>query len=272
MQGRLSPVIEGKIQSFPWQTWRDEFLKACSMQFRLMEWTLDMQNLHQNPIMTDVGRAEIKKLTTSTGVKIMSLTGDCFMQNPFWKKHGLERDKLCREFYEIVQACFECGITILVIPLVDNGGLDNLHQENILVDFLRASENFLLSKKIKIAFESEYSPDNLTNFIDKFNPDLFGINYDIGNSAALGFDPKEELRKYGKRIINVHIKDRKLGGTTVPLGRGNADFVNVFSGLAKICYGGNYILQTARADGDAHAEALSTYREQVKKWMPNYAS
>jgi hexulose-6-phosphate isomerase len=155
---------------------------------------------------------------------------------------------------------------------VDNGGLDNLHQENILVDFLRASENFLLSKKIKIAFESEYSPDNLTNFIDKFNPDLFGINYDIGNSAALGFDPKEELRKYGKRIINVHIKDRKLGGTTVPLGRGNADFVNVFSGLAKICYGGNYILQTARADGDAHAEALSTYREQVKKWMPNYAS
>lgn len=250
----------------------EEFVIASSMQFRLMEWTLDMNNLYQNPLMSNSGREEIKKLSISTGVKVVSLTGDCFMQNPFWKCNGLERDKLFREFYEIVQGCFECGICILVIPLVDNGRLENLQQEQILFDFLKSSENFLLSNKVKIAFESEYSPDNLTKFIDRFNPDLFGINYDIGNSAALGFDPKEELRKYGKRIINVHIKDRKLGGTTVPLGRGNADFINVFSELAKICYGGNYILQTARADGDEHAEVLSLYREQVKHWMPHYAS
>ena len=46
----------------------------------------------------------------------------------------------------------------------------------------------------------------LKTFIDQLSPDNYGINYDIGNSAAMGFDPKEEIQVYGQRILNVHIK------------------------------------------------------------------
>ena len=49
MQGRLSPVIDGKIQSFPWETWQSEIKIAKNIGFNMMEWTLDQHNLYENP-------------------------------------------------------------------------------------------------------------------------------------------------------------------------------------------------------------------------------
>jgi len=88
MQGRLSPIIDGKIQAFPWNSWMDEFSIAGKLRIPLMEWTLDQERLYENPLMNEVGRAEIRTLCRSNGIQIPSVTGDCFMQAPFWKVDG----------------------------------------------------------------------------------------------------------------------------------------------------------------------------------------
>jgi len=72
--------------------------------------------------------------------------------------------------------------------------------------------------------------------------------------------------------MNVHIKDRMLGGTTVPLGTGNANFEVIFSELSRLNYEGNFILQTARATSDEHAEVLSAYRDQAIAWLEHHAA
>ena len=79
-------------------------------------------------------------------------------------------------------------------------------------------------KKLIIIFESDYPPSELKRFIGKLPQELFGINYDIGNSASLGYNHQEELKAYGKNIYNIHVKDRVLYGETVPLGEGHANF------------------------------------------------
>lgn len=272
MQGRLSSMVDGKIQAFPWHSWRDEFLIAGSLCLSLMEWTLDQERLHENPLMTKVGRAEILSLCKTYGIQIPSLTGDCFMQAPFWKATGVARIKLENDFIAVAKSCSEAGVSILVVPLVDNGRLENIEQENELIKFLESQEIFFLAHEIRIAFESDFSPNELERFIKRLNPNIFGINYDIGNSASLGFDPKEEFIKYGKYIMNVHIKDRELGGTTVPLGLGNANFEIIFSELSRLNYKGNYILQTARAIGEDHAEVLSAYHDQVINWLKHHVA
>ena len=272
MQGRLSSMIDGKIQAFPWSSWRDEFSIARSLRIPLMEWTLDQERLYENPLMTEVGRVEILALCKSNGIQISSVTGDCFMQNPFWKAAGVERITLEEDFIAIAKSCYKVGVSILVVPLVDNGRLDNMKQENELVKFLKAHEIFFLSHQIKIVFESDFSPHELARFIKRLNPAVFGINYDIGNSAALNFDPKEEFGQYGERVMNVHVKDRVLGGTTVPLGFGNANFEAVFFELSKINYKGNFILQTARAADKEHAKTLSAYRDQTINWLKCHAA
>jgi hexulose-6-phosphate isomerase len=120
---------------------------------------------------------------------------------------------------------------------------------------------------VTIAFECDASPAAVADFIDRFPTDCFGINYDIGNSAALGYDCVEEIRLYGSRIVNVHIKDRVRGGTTVPLGTGAADLPLAFSTLESMRYGGRYILQTARALDNDHVGAIRSYRDRVLTWL-----
>ena len=67
----------------------------------------------------------------------------------------------------------------------------------------------------------------------------------------------------------MHVKDRKLGGTTVPLGTGSADLPRTLRLLRERGYAGNYILQTARAADGNHAEVLARYRDMVREWLAN---
>jgi hexulose-6-phosphate isomerase len=67
-----------------------------------------------------------------------------------------------------------------------------------------------------------------------------------------------ELNAYGHKILNVHVKDRKLKGTTVPLGSGDAKIKLVFSKLKEIQYSGGITMQAARGDND-----VSTAKEQL---------
>ena len=119
----------------------------------------------------------------------------------------------------------------------------------------------------KIVFESDFNPHRLHAFIQRLDSESFGINYDIGNSASLGYNVDDEFKAYGNSILNVHVKDRKYRGTTVPLGEGNANFNKVFEKLSEISYKGNFILQTARAIDDNHILPLIKYRDMTHKWM-----
>lgn len=272
MQGRLSEVIDGKIQAFPWRFWQEEFRQAREIEIALMEWTLDQDDLYKNPFMTAEGQKAIIRLSEETGLKIPSLTGDCFMQAPFWKSAPDNRKSLIDDFNAVVCACGSLNVQIVVVPLVDNGALTSEKEERYLIDVLAEHEPIFVANGVKIAFESDFAPIALERFIGKMNPNIFGINYDIGNSAALGFNINEEFSSYGYRILNVHIKDRPLGGTTVALGEGNADFETVFANLSECGYKGNYILQTARDASGQHSEVIKHYLDMTINWIAEYES
>lgn len=269
MQGRLSPLVNGRIQAFPADHWRQEFELAEAHGFPLMEWTIDADEMADNPLMTVRGREEIRILEKRHGVKVSSLTADCFMQEPFFKADGAEAARRMQSLERLLAACADLGLRFAVLPLVDNGRVETPDQARRLRDGLATLRTH--SGAPKIVFESDYPPSALAQFIANFPAERFGINYDIGNSAGLGFDPAAEFAAYAARIDNVHVKDRVLGGTTVPLGTGNADLPLVFRLLASSGYRGDVILQTARAaDGD-HAAALVGYRDRVKTWIEEAA-
>ena len=241
MQGRLCERVDGKIQAFPWRDWESEFPAAAAIDLHLMEWTLDQERLHENPLMTMEGQEKIRALCQHHDLAIPSLTGDCFMQAPFWKVDGQARANLQADFLAIGRACATVGIRMMVVPLVDNGRLESDEQENVLVDFLLAQQPFLAQHHLQVIFESDFIPAEFARFIARLPSERFGVNYDIGNSAALGFNPSEEFDAYGARVINVHVKDRMLHGTTVPLGTGNADFECVFGLLAHRDVGDDHV-------------------------------
>ena len=123
MQGRLSKIIDNKIQSFPEKYWKIEFKKANKLGLKSIEWTLDYKNLKNNPILTKKGHSKIKELSKQYSIKINSITGDCFMQKPFWKIKN--NKKLITDLKHIIDSCKLLGIKFIVVPLVDNGSIKN---------------------------------------------------------------------------------------------------------------------------------------------------
>lgn len=269
MQGRLCDRVDGKIQAFPWRDWEAEFPRAQALGLTLMEWTLDQERLYDNPLMTQAGRARIRELSARHAVRVLSLTGDCFMQAPFYKADGQARQALLADLQAILDASQEVGIRYVLVPLVDNGAITTTEHEEALLQGLLPLRERLAGAGMKIVFESDFPPARLAQFISRFPADAFGINYDIGNSASLGYAPGEEIASYGDRIDNVHVKDRVLHGTTVPLGTGNADFPAAFRALRQAGYAGHFVLQTARAEDNDHAGALARYRDMTVAWWRN---
>lgn len=270
MQGRLVDQLHGKIQAFPWNEWRLEFPRAFDMKLTKMEWTLDDERLFENPFVTKEGQEEILELMREYKVMVPSLTGDCFMQKPFWKACLRDRAELLEKLELVIQCSSILGLRFIVIPLVDSGQIETAEQMEVLKTTLFGHSDFMREKGLQVIFEADFPPKEYLNFINQFPRDLFNINYDIGNSASLGFNSAEEFGVYGSRIANVHVKDRLLGGTTVPIGSGSANFDLVFAGLSRLGYRGNFILQTARAPNRDHGKVLIDYASLTKGFLQRH--
>ena len=257
-------MVNGKIQAFPWLDWKEEFPQAETLGLHLMEWTLDQEKLEANPFNSPEGQREILKLMQKFDLKIPSLTGDNFMQAPFYKcSDSEEKNYLLKCLDLIIESCSKLQTRYIVLPLVDNGSIKSESEKEILLEELLRRSKKLREKNVVIIFESDLPPAELAEFISNFPSDVFGINYDCGNSASLGFRVREEFKAYSHRILNIHIKDRILGGTTVPLGTGNADFSGIFECIKHSDYRGNLILQTARDAEGNHKNALQKYVQFV---------
>ena len=258
MQGRLSPRIDGKIQAYPASTWQKEFEIAQEIGYAAIEWIVE-NPVETNALMTDSGKAEIKKVIASTGVRIDYVCADIFMQQPLVRM--TEETKLQNKEYlaSILKNAKEVGAIGVEIPFVDNSSIKNETEKQEFIDAMQDAFKLAKDIHIKISLETDLPPIDFKVLLENIDLDYVQANYDIGNSASLGFDPKEELEAYGVKILNVHVKDRKLGSTTVPLGTGNANINYVFQKLQEFGYSGGLTMQAARGEND-----IETAKEQLK--------
>lgn len=254
MQGRLSPIERDRIQTFPFANWKNEFKIAHKNNFFLIEWTIDTYNIDENPIFFDNGLKEIKDYQVKYSIHLDSVTCDFFMENPIFNKKDNKINSL-DYVIKLLENSRYLGIKYIVLPIVDFSSIKNQIDEAELIDRIN-----LISNKIpngsKILFETDFSPSHTLSFIKNFDKLKFGINYDTGNSANLGYNFKQEMESYYEYIDNIHIKDRKFNSHSVNLGNGDFLFYDFFLFLNKINYKGNLILQTARSKNNEHLDIL----------------
>jgi hexulose-6-phosphate isomerase len=249
MQGRLSPRIDGKIQAYPTNTWQKEFEIAQEICYAAIEWIVE-KPVEINALMTDSGKAKIKKVIASTGVRIDYVCADIFMQQPLVRMTKDTKSQNKEYLVTILNNAKEVGAIGVEIPFVDNSSIKNDKEIEEFIESMQ--EAFKLAKELdmKISLETDLPPLKFKELLEQIGLEFVQANYDIGNSASLGFDPEEELEAYGTRILNVHVKDRKLGGTTVPLGTGNANINLVLQKIQEFDYKGGLTMQAARGEND----------------------
>lgn len=270
MQGRLCPPVNGKIQAFPKNDWEKEFTRAEELGLDEIEFIFESEDYLKNPLYTDAGSRRIEDLVEKTGILVRYVCADYFMEKPFVRVPEEDRKKSIRILKTLIERCSLLGMTGIEIPLVDNSRLDTKEEKKTFISSLRECLAAAEEHNIRLELETSLSPTDFKSLLSEIDHPLVGANYDTGNSASLGYDPKEEMESYGKLIKNIHIKDRILRGGTVPLGEGDADFDSFFSNHAKLQYTGSYILQTARkADDLGAAKEYKTFLESYLKKYGN---
>ncbi len=268
MQGRLSPPVGGRIQAFPGNTWEQEFKEAATIGFDEIEFIFEAPDCKSNPLFTREGLHKIKRISDETGIQVNYVCADYFMERPFFRVSESDRDQSTETLKYLIKQCVKIEIKGIEIPLVDDSKIEAEEEVELLTECLRECLPVAETCNIKLVLETSLNPDDFKALLQRINHPLIGANYDTGNSASLGSDPEEEVLKLGKWIDNVHIKDRLLGGNTVPLGEGNTDFDLVFKTLGKISYKGSFILQAAR--GENKLEVASRYLAFVKHYVQKY--
>jgi hexulose-6-phosphate isomerase len=265
MQGRLVPQINGRIQAFPWDRWREEFTLARSYGFQSIEFIFESERYGENPLYRPEGRAELKDLIAGTEVPVSAVCADYFMDHPFFGVSAGEQSHSIDLLHRLIDAAADIGAQRVEIPCVDHASLRTEEDKRQVVEAVGGCLGHAERAGIEVVFETSLPPEEFRAFLERFRHPLVKANFDSGNSASLGYEPFHELSTLGKLISNVHIKDRLLHGTTVPLGTGNANFAAIFSSLAQVGYQGQFILQTAR-DPDDIGVALR-YRDMVKSYL-----
>jgi len=257
MQGRLSPRIDGKIQAYPEKSWQSEFHSAKEIGYSAIEWIVEGP-LEKNALMSEYGIESINQLISETGVKVEFVCADIFMQQPFVRVSNSTIEENKKYLNQILINAKKIGAVGVEIPFVDSSSIKNGVEKIELIS--RLQEGFELAGEIGIgiSLETDLDANAFQELLEIINLEHVKANYDIGNSASLGYDPMVELNAYGHKILNVHVKDRKLKGTTVPLGSGDANIKLVFSKLKEIQYSGGITMQAARGDND-----VSTAKEQL---------
>jgi len=260
MQGRLSCPKDNRIQFFPKDEWEVEFSSATQVGFDCIEWLYDLRDAKINPITTDEGIETAKTLSLKHGVQIRSLCAHCFIESPLAGANDAKLDELLRLIDWLFQRAKQLGVTRIVLPLEDASLLASSHEFDRQVEWMKQAVDFAEKAGLEIDLETTLDPLSLALFLDRLPHHLLKVNYDIGNSAGMGYKIEDEFSAYGQRIGSIHIKDKTLNGPTVAIGTGSADFSALTRLLHLINYDGDIVLEAARGlPGDELAWAMRNY-------------
>jgi len=263
MQGRLLPSTDGCFQCFPRKRWREEFSLAAEAGLDAIEWIYDFPGESDNPLGTDNGLAEIRRLSEKSDIAVVSVCADYFMECPLAKAGAAESEERINKLLWLLDRCKLAGICRVVLPFVDNSRIDSHADEGQAVLVLRRVLGHAEDADIELHLETSLDPQRFSSLLAKLPHPYLKVNYDSGNSASLGYDVREEIATYGDRIGSVHIKDRVRGGGTVPLGTGNAEIPVLLSQLFRIGYKGDFVMQIARGETGKELAWIRHNRELV---------
>ena len=135
-QGRLSRPVNGKIQSFPEKSWREEFYIANSIGFSLIEWIID-EDLN-NPIFKKNFNDELDFYKKSNNINVTSLSCDYFMHNSL----SAESENYNKESFEILDELISKVLPLnkinkLILPLINKTSLKKKILQRVMLKFLK---------------------------------------------------------------------------------------------------------------------------------------
>jgi L-ribulose-5-phosphate 3-epimerase len=247
VQGRSLSQIKDSIQYFP-VNWKEEFPIIESLGFDGIEWIFDKDSELTNPLLTKIGRNEMLNFSKKYNVKLENIVFDWFLVHPLLIDDEFNVEEKLKKFLFLLDASRQSGFKRIILPLMEKNSITD---KSVQKNFIRIIQNnvldYLEKWNIEIHLETSLSPSEEYNVLKKLNSKWVKSCFDMGNSASYGYDSEICIETISEYLGSVHIKDRKLHGSSVKLGEGNVNFNKVFESLNRINFCGPISFQIYRS-------------------------
>ncbi|MGC9194738.1 MAG: sugar phosphate isomerase/epimerase family protein [Syntrophobacteraceae bacterium] len=202
-----------------------------------------------------LGQKEIKEIRLALERNRMQISnlssfmlraiGDIY--HPSWiEADPALRSKRIEHTINSIELAHELGAeTISTGP---GGPLDGMEPEGAMKlfrDGLRQIESLAAKRKVKVLIEPEpelmiENSDQFKEFCKDMNPEIFGLNFDIGHFFCVWEDPAAKIVELKDYIGHFHLEDigRSRVHHHILLGDGALDFDSIFAAMEKIGYTG----------------------------------
>jgi L-ribulose-5-phosphate 3-epimerase len=270
MQGRLSPPVSFRLQAFPTGAWQEEFARARLCGLDTIEWLFEADDGRghsylENPLWSNAGRAEICRKVDETGIQVKTCCADYFLPHPFFRVTQAERLESIAVLNQLIANAALVGVQSILLPVLEISEMRTADEKALLLESLKGPLDLAAQMNICLGLETELPPEQYLALVEDAHHSALGVYYDTGNNAAQGHDIAADARKLGARLVGIHVKDRKRGGSSVLLGQGDADFHGFFAVVKEAGYRGPIILQTAF--GANYLEIASRHRHYVEECL-----
>ena len=241
MLGRLSAKYNKPLQSFPSDTWSEEFDRAVSLKLDCLEWVEDGLSDSINPLFSPTGREHLLKLQQDKKIFIDSICCHSFISGGLISSKKFVRQQWIERLQLILEWAREIGSKAIVIPLMEGSTINNSIKENIFLNSMYQIRSY--NNDVKILLETDLSAEHSLEILQKLNNDSFGLVYDLGNATQLQHDIYLDIQLLHNVIGEVHFKDKDLNHS-YRLGCGETNFKLAEKALRDFKWEGRCILET----------------------------
>jgi L-ribulose-5-phosphate 3-epimerase len=194
---------------------------------------------------TPVQRAALRRAIANTGVPIKTMCLSGHRRYPLGSASPETRQKALVILQRAIDFAADIGLTIVQVM-----GYDVFYEpvfsgtRTRFLDALTQGVCWAGAAGVMLALENtdlEFldSVEKGLCILDEINSPWLNLYPDMGNLAAAGYDPADELRMAAGSLVAIHVKDTLPGVVRgVPYGDGLVRFPEVFQTLAEIGFWG----------------------------------
>lgn len=191
-------------------------------------------------IWTATQRAELRQAVANTGIPIMTMCLSGHRKYPL----GSAQPEVRREALDILQRSIEFAADIGV-AIVQVMGYDVFYEPAFsgtrarFLEGLQQGVRWAGAAGVMLGLENTDlevvdSVEKGLQIVNALNSPWFHLYPDMGNLAAAGYDPPDQLRRAVGHLLAVHVKDTLPGVVRgVPFGQGIVPFCETFRALAE---------------------------------------
>ena len=259
-------------KALPFNTdWQGRLEMAQAAGFDFVEISIDETDHRQARLdWSAAERAGFRYAISATGVKVITLCLSCHRKFPYGSADPATRAKAHELMLKAIDFAVDTGIRTIQLA-----GYYVYYEDHLEDTRMRYRDGLAMALEeatkagVMLALENVDGNDVMSvstamAFVEEFNSPWFQVYPDIGNLAEHQLDVVAEIKRGKNHYVGLHVKDTRPGEPRrVPFGEGITPFVEAFTALNEIGYGGPVMLEMWNDDSPDSLQIIRDARTWV---------